>query len=67
MKKIVEMAVYVCDNCGEILNDGEDHVCFIDEDIWHCCEHEWIEHEGKHYCPSCYELDDDDKVVLKNW
>lgn len=25
----------------------------------------WIEHEGKHYCPDCYEYDMNEEIVIK--
>lgn len=28
-------------------------------------EYSWIEHEGKHYCPSCYEYGLNDEVIIK--
>lgn len=66
MKEEILMTVYSCDNCGERLTDGNDHVGYIDEDIWDVCDHGWIEHEGKHYCPNCYAWDDDDNLIIKH-
>lgn len=65
MREEVKMIVYVCDNCGEKLKYGNDFISYIDADIWDCCEHNWIEHEGKHYCPNCYEIDDEDNIIIK--
>lgn len=28
-------------------------------------EYSWIDHEGKWYCPSCYEYDINEEVVIK--
>ena len=64
MREEVKMAVYYCDNCGEKLKDG-DFIGYIDADIWDFGEHNWIEHEGKHYCPNCYEIDDEDNIIIK--
>ena len=27
-------------------------------------ENEWYELGGKHYCPDCYKIDDNDKLIL---
>ena len=34
MKEEVNMIVYLCDNCGEKLKDGNDFIGYIDADIW---------------------------------
>lgn len=59
------MITYRCDNCGERLRGIDDCVGYIDEDIWVTCDHGWVEHKGKHYCPKCYEVDDNDNIILK--
>lgn len=49
--------------------------CFINEDTWCIDEqyvkedvlnNDWREFEGKHYCPNCWKLDDDDNIVTKD-
>lgn len=58
-----------CDNCGKSWRN--DHYCWsamsdesgmkemLSDDGWHFGE------EGKHYCPDCFEFDDDDQFVLR--
>lgn len=67
MKRTMQMDVYLCDNCQRNLIDDEGHIGYIDADIFEMVgnESKWIEHEGKHYCPNCYEIDDEDNVVIK--
>lgn len=55
-----------CDNCGirwqddfVAMADPDEMEYLLDESEWHIGE------EGKHYCPDCFEFDDDDKLVLK--
>lgn len=48
-----------CDRCGEAL-EGDDGCIITSEasSIWNEAQNtDWIEHEGKHYCPDCYYFD----------
>lgn len=67
MKKIEEMATYICDGCGERYHNENDHVGYIDYDIWDDAESDgWQEIGDKHYCPDCCEYDEDkDEYVPK--
>lgn len=50
-----------CNRCGEQFEDGE-HSFWSDENSAeeNAMESEWIwEKNGKHYCPNCYELDEE--------
>ena len=49
-----------CDRCGEIFEDGE-HSFWSDESsaMENATESEWAELNGKHYCPNCYEVDEE--------
>ena len=49
--------------------------CLANEDCWQVDEatakedaldNDWREFEGKHYCPNCWKLDDDDNIVTKD-
>lgn len=66
-----------CDNCGEGWNN--DHYGWsamsdecslkdmLSNDEWQSGDHlEDETHKGKHYCPSCFEYDDDDNFILKH-
>ena len=60
MKKIETMTTYICDGCGERFRDENGCVGYIEYDIWHEAESsEWHEIEGKHYCPSCCEFNEE--------
>ena len=55
----------VCDRCGKILDDGS-----VWEDkssaISYALNSKWAEIGDKHYCPDCYEFDDElDEYVPK--
>lgn len=54
-----------CNRCGDILDDGEhsfwNDECGAEENATNS---EWIEDKGRHYCPNCYEYnEDDDKQI----
>lgn len=53
-----------CDRCGKLANEElwRNDVGFAKEDA---DESEFIEVEGKHYCPDCYTIDDEDNIVIK--
>ena len=48
-----------CNRCNETC--GEEHAFWCDEEsaIENAMESEWIEEKGKHYCPNCYEFDEE--------
>lgn len=71
MKVKVESYKIVCDCCGETFHDGNDFVCFSDDPDGGLIRDEaltanWREIDGKHYCPDCYSIDDDDNIVTKD-
>ena len=55
-----------CNRCGDLHEDG-DYQFYSDEDsAWESADYsEWIENHGKHYCPSCYDRDDEDNCKPK--
>lgn len=66
----VTMYSVVCDRCGKILDDGS-----VWEDkssaISYALNSKWAEIGDKHYCPDCYEFDDElneyvPKMIYKN-
>jgi len=64
----VTMYTVVCDNCGEDAFTDSDFSCWCDQQVAEeFAKDDWgyIEHEGKHYCPKCYEYDDDDNLIIK--
>lgn len=53
------MYAIACDKCGEYFKDYLGDSCFVDElsakeKIGDNYEG-WVEHNGKHYCPECFE------------
>ena len=62
----VEMYTVQCDNCKTTSGENADYSCWGDEavalDEAVCAD--WIEHEGNHYCPDCYSIGDDDKIII---
>ena len=55
-----------CDHCGALIDDEtwwDDKEALTATILPECG---WIECEGRHYCPECYEYDDDDNIVTKD-
>ena len=68
MIKEVKSYSLVCDNCGETyIGNCNDYSIWLDEStaMEYAIDEDWIKHEGKHYCPSCYEVDEDDNITIK--
>ena len=66
---IKEVTYYdiICDRCGKSLTE-ESEMCYPDKDsaLMVAEQSEWVEINGKHYCPDCYELDEEtDEYVPK--
>lgn len=63
----VEMYTVECDNCKTVSGADSEFSCWGDKAIAleDAIENNWIEHEGKHYCPNCYTIDDDDNITIK--
>ena len=67
MIKEVKSYSLICDNCNEIyIENCNDYSIWLDEStaIEDAMNEDWIENEGKHYCPNCYELDDNYNIVI---
>lgn len=67
MVKEVKMFTVICDSCGKDVCDGTDYSGWNDEQYIEevAKEANWIKLEDIHYCDNCYELDDDDNIILK--
>ncbi len=66
MIKKVTSAVLVCDGCGETFHDGNDFCSYIDDEsgeliVQSALDSEWRELGGRHYCPDCCHIDDEDR------
>lgn len=60
---------YVCDNCGEIMDDDCDiYDITTKSDIRNIAPYhgDWIEDGDKHYCSDCYEIKGDDVILKTN-
>ena len=58
----------VCDNCNKgCIDEDNGFVAWSDESSAkdNAIDSEWIEENEKHYCPDCFEYDDDDNLILK--
>lgn len=68
MIKEVKSYAMFCDNCNELYSEPcSDYTMWVDENGAResSAEEGWLEHNGKHYCTNCYELDDNDNIVIK--
>lgn len=65
--KKVEMFTVVCDNCKLDIGTVGEFAAWNDElgakEV--AMESGWIREEEKHYCPDCYEYDDEDNLEIK--
>lgn len=69
MIKEVKMYSVICDRCGKaFVDEFNGIVAWVDEGTAkeQAMESEWAEIGDKHYCPDCYEFDDElDEYVPK--
>ena len=69
MIKPVTMYSVVCDRCGkQFVDEFNGIVAWLDEGTAkeQAMESEWVEICDKHYCPECYEFDEElDEYVPK--
>ncbi len=62
----VEMFTVVCDNCGKSADEGTDFSCWNDENHASevAMESGFIKEGILHYCPECFDYDDDDQLTI---
>ena len=64
--KKIEMFTIICDGCGKDVNSDTAWSCWSDvennEEIRQ--EEGWEKIGDKHYCTDCFEIDDNDEIVL---
>lgn len=68
MIKTVTMYSVVCDRCGKTFIDEFNGIgAWLDEGTAkeQAMESEWAEIGDKHYCPDCYECDEEFKTKFK--
>lgn len=71
MKVKVETYKLVCDSCGETFEDGNGFTCYTDDPdgslIWgDASASDWLKVGDKHYCPDCWNWNDDDNIITKD-
>jgi hypothetical protein len=58
-----------CDLCGKIFEDPfTGFSLYVDKysAMEKAQDYSWIEHKGRWYCPSCYEYDLNEEIVIKS-
>ena len=65
MIKEVILHTIICDNCGRDAANGTDYSCSSEPWDMFCEDEDWQEIGDGHYCPDCYEHDDDDNLIIK--
>ena len=71
MKVKTESMKLVCDGCGDTFETGEGYVCYADDPdgslLWSdASASDWLQIGDRHYCPDCWERDDDDNILTKD-
>lgn len=64
----VEMFTVICDGCGaDIFKDSEFEYCCMSKESCNeeISEQNWEEIEDNHYCPNCYEENEDGDYIPK--
>ncbi len=66
IKKVINYTV-ICDSCKADAFEHDEYSSWGDEYFAEelAIENDYIEHEGKHYCPKCYEYNDNDNLIIK--
>jgi hypothetical protein len=66
MIDIVKMYTLICDSCGADAFEGNEFSATSNQQYAVSCaeEEDWHTEGNKHYCPDCYEFDDEDNLVL---
>jgi hypothetical protein len=54
-----------CDKCGSVYQSGE-YVGWNDKGYAEDCatDDDWHKEDDSHYCPNCYDFDDEGEVVV---
>lgn len=67
---IIEVTMYTveCDNCKTTSGQNAEYSCWNDDAyaLEDAIDNEWVEHEGKHYCPNCHKVDEEGNITLVN-
>ena len=62
----VEMFTVICDNCQESADKDSDYSSWSDENQAKevAMEAEFVQVDNEHYCPKCYEYNDEDELIV---
>ena len=71
MKHVVKAISLTCDGCGQTFETLDGMTCYADDEDGKlveetACNSDWKIMNGHHYCPSCWERDDDDIIHTKD-
>ena len=71
MKHVVKAISLTCDGCGQQFETLDGMTCYADDQDGKLIEEtarnsDWKTMNGHHYCPSCWERDDDDIIHTKD-
>ena len=70
MIKQVEMYTLICDICGKDVCSDADYSCWNDKEYLKDIAREdlWLVDtvDDAHYCPDCYEYDEEDNLIIKS-
>lgn len=63
----IQSFILCCDNCNESYENGNGFGIFADKDAAKddAVDDGWYDDGDKHYCPKCFTIDDDDKLIVK--
>ena len=67
MIKEVTTFSLICDNCNRLfMSSFEEFALWVTESdaVEASIDDDQTKYKGKHYCPNCYELDDNDNIVI---
>ena len=61
----IECVIITCDNCEAPYEDCSGFSIWPDKSSVDPKDDDWYVDEDKHYCPSCYTIDENDNLILK--
>lgn len=67
---ILNIKIYtiICDNCQNDFSQGDEYLTqYEDQELMMemALDESWIERDKKHYCPSCYTINEYDEIQIK--
>ena len=55
---------YICDKCGKDICDETDYIGWNDLGVYDIYDEGWVEVGDKHYCPDCYDYNEEDELII---